>query len=66
MNIGTVKGILSPLHDARTIAEKLREEKKVLVHAYGNPLLKDYIRVSVGSIDTMKIFLNAFFEVDHK
>lgn len=57
---------IKPSHDARTIAEKLREEKKVLVHAYGNPLLKDYIRVSVGSIDAMKIFLNAFFEVDHK
>lgn len=57
---------IKPLHDARTIAKKLREEKKVLVHAYGNPLLKDYIRVSVGSIDAMKIFLSAFFEVDRK
>ena len=43
---------------------RLESEKKVLVHPYGNELLKDYLRVSVGSVKSMKIFLNAFFAVD--
>ena len=34
------------------------------VHPYGNELLRDYIRVSVGSADAMKIFLDVFYEVD--
>lgn len=50
--------------DARVVADKLKDEKKILVHAYGNPLLKDYIRVSVGSKNAMKKFLEGFFQVD--
>ena len=42
----------------------LEKEKKVLVHAYGNELLKDYLRISTGSKDAMKIFLDAFLEID--
>ena len=53
-----------PKNDARQVAERLEKEKKVLVHPYGNELLKDYLRVSVGSVDSMKIFLKAFFEID--
>lgn len=55
---------VKPKHDAKRIAARLAEEKSVLVHPYGNELLKDYIRVSVGSVDSMKIFLAAFFAVD--
>ena len=56
--------LVQPRHNAKEIAKRLEEEKKVLVHPYGNELLKDYIRVSVGSVDAMKIFLDAFYEVD--
>lgn len=49
--------------DAHEVSKEL-EEKKVLVHPYGNPLLKNYIRVSTGSKEAMAKFLSAFFEVD--
>ena len=55
---------IKPLHDAKAVADCLQTEKKVLVHAYSNPLLKDYLRVSVGSVNAMKRFLNAFLSVD--
>ena len=55
---------VKPRHDAKEITKRLEEEKQVLVHAYGNELLKDDIRVSVGSKEAMQIFLDAFFEVD--
>ena len=55
---------VKPHHDAKEITERLEKEKQVLVHAYGNELLKEYIRVSVGSKEAMQIFLDAFFEVD--
>ncbi|MGX8851834.1 pyridoxal phosphate-dependent aminotransferase [Amedibacillus sp. YH-ame10] len=51
-------------NDANEIARKLKEERKILVHDYSNDLLKNYIRVSIGSIDAMKIFLEAFFAID--
>ncbi len=51
-------------NDANVIANRLKQEKKILVHAYGNPLLKDYIRVSVGSANAMKVFLEGFFQID--
>ena len=55
---------IKPKHDARSIAKKLETEKKVLVHPYTNPLLKDFIRVSTGSKQAMQVFLDAFYEVD--
>jgi histidinol-phosphate aminotransferase len=55
---------VKPRNNAKEIAMRLETEKKVLVHPYGNEILKDYIRVSVGSIDAMKIFLDAFYELD--
>lgn len=54
---------IKPNRDAHDVAKKL-EEKDVLVHPYGNPLLKDYIRVSTGSKDAMEKFLSAFVKVD--
>jgi len=53
-----------PVHPAKEIAIRLEKEKHVLVHPYGNPLLKDYIRVSTGSQQAMEIFLTAFLDVD--
>ena len=55
---------LKPRHDAQEIAKRLEKEKQVLVHPYGNELLKDSLRVSVGSKKAMQIFLDAFFQVD--
>ncbi|MDE6655742.1 MAG: histidinol-phosphate aminotransferase family protein [Anaeroplasmataceae bacterium] len=55
---------IKPKSDALLLTEKLKTEKKILVHGYRNALLKDYIRVSTGSIKAMKIFLDAFFELD--
>ena len=50
--------------NAKEVSNLLEENKKILVHPYGNELLKDYIRVSVGSKESMKIFLDAFLEID--
>lgn len=55
---------VKPKHNAIDITNKLKREEKVLVHSYGNELLKDYIRVSVGSKKAMEIFFKAFLKVD--
>ena len=49
---------------AKDVADVLEKEKKILVHAYGHELLKDYIRVTIGSERVMKIFFDAFSKVD--
>ena len=54
---------IKPHRDAHEVAKAL-EERNVLVHPYGNPLLKDYIRVSTGSQKTMAMFLDEFISVD--
>jgi len=54
---------IKPRNDAHEVSKRL-EEEKVLVHPYGNPLLKDYIRVSTGSKAAMSKFFDAFMEVD--
>ena len=54
---------VKPRHDAHEVSKQL-EQMNVLVHPYGNPLLKDYIRVSTGSKVAMKKFLEAFKEAD--
>ena len=56
--------ILNEIVESESQGNRLATEKKVLVHPYRNDLLKDYLRVSVGSVESMKIFLNAFFEID--
>lgn len=54
---------IKPNRDAHEVAKAL-EEKNVLVHPYGNPLLKDYIRVSTGSRQSMEKFWRAFLAID--
>lgn len=56
---------VKPKHDACRIAEELEREYNILVHPYGNPMLKDYIRVSTGSMVAMQKFLAAFVEIDN-
>ena len=50
--------------DPYEVARRLKEEKQVLVHTFGHPLLKKYLRISIGSKAAMDIFLEAFLEVD--
>lgn len=54
---------IKPKRDAHEVAKEL-EKRNVLVHPYGSPLLKEYIRVSTGSKCAMKTFLNAFLAID--
>lgn len=54
---------IRPRHDAHEVSDRL-EKMNVLVHPYGNPLLKDFIRVSTGSKTAMRRFLGAFKEAD--
>ncbi len=55
---------VKPKRDAKELAKDLEEKYDVLVHAYGNPLLKDFIRVTTGSKESMDIFLEAFLAAD--
>lgn len=50
--------------DARLVAERLREEKKILVHGYDRPPLAGMLRVSTGDRRSMEPFLDAFLAVD--
>lgn len=54
---------IKPRSDAHEVSDRL-EKMNVLVHPYGNHLLKDYIRVSTGSKQAMGKFLEAFKEAD--
>lgn len=54
---------IKPNHDAHDVALRL-ERMNVLVHPYGNDLLRKYIRVSTGSRSAMEKFFGAFLEVD--
>lgn len=55
-----------PKHDAHELAKILEEKHKILVKTFGNPLLQDYLRVSIGSCESMELFLKAFYEEDEK
>ncbi len=55
---------VKPNKDAHRVAEMLEKEYNVLVHPYGNEMLKDLIRVSTGSKTAMQKFLTAFLKSD--
>ena len=55
---------IKPKTDARVLTRRLQEERRILVHAYGNPLLSKFIRVSTGSKAAMEPFLDAFLALD--
>lgn len=40
--------------DPHKLTKWLEEDKKILVHDYGNPVLSDYIRISTADVDSMK------------
>lgn len=53
-----------PRHDSELVAKRLEQEEHVLVKTFSNPFLKKYLRVSIGSKESMKVFLKAFLKVD--
>ena len=55
---------VKPHHNPKELVQKLANEKKVLVHGFDNELLKDFIRVSIGSKKAMEYFVQAFIEAD--
>lgn len=57
--------LVKPKHDAHEVSRRLAEEKKTLVHPYGNAMMKDMLRVTVGSVRAMEFFAKVFFEVDN-
>lgn len=57
---------IKPHRDALEVVKELEEEYNVLTHGYSNPLLRDYIRVSTGSVKSMETFLKYFYLVDRK
>jgi histidinol-phosphate aminotransferase len=50
--------------DAHFVSNVLEKDYKILVHPYKNPLLKNFLRVSIGSIESMNFFFSCFFKVD--
>ena len=55
---------VEPHTSTKKLAERLYQEKKVLVKTFGNELLERYLRVSVGSVAAMTKFLDAFYSLD--
>jgi histidinol-phosphate aminotransferase len=55
---------IKPHRNAHLVSNLLEKEKRILVHPYNNPVLKDYIRVSVGSKTAMQFFLESFLSID--
>ena len=55
---------IQPKNSPTQTAQKLKEEHGVLVKTFGHPLLRNYIRVTTGSIDSMAIFLGHFLKAD--
>ena len=56
--------LLRPKQDAHEIAHRLESQKRVLVHTYGNALMKDLLRVTIGSENAMAFFMQALLDVD--
>lgn len=58
--------LVKPKHDAHEVAKRLEIERKTLVHSYGNEMMKDMLRVTVGSRHAMEFFVKVFFEIDNE
>ncbi len=55
---------VKPKTSVALVEQRLREQEKVLVKTYRYDLLKDYIRVSTGSVRAMEFFAEKFLSVD--
>ena len=57
---------VAPKKDPEIVEKELKEKKKILVKSYSNQLLKQYLRISVGSPKAMGSFCKAFYEIDNE
>ena len=48
----------------KELEKELKEERKILIKTFGNPMLSEYIRVSTGSKNAMEFFVEKFLDVD--
>lgn len=55
-----------PNTSSKNLEQQLKETDKILIKTYGNDLLKDYIRVSTGSKEAMRFFVERFLAADTK
>lgn len=53
-----------PRRNPKVLEKGLKENHKILIKTYSNPLLERYIRVSTGSVKAMKFFVERFLEED--
>lgn len=58
--------LVKPKHDAHEIAKRMEIEYNTLVHAYNNIMMKDMLRITIGSRKSMEYFTKVFFEIDNK
>ena len=56
--------LIKPKTDPQKITLELERQKKILIHAYSGGLLREYIRISIGSRKSMEFMMDAFFELD--
>ena len=57
---------IQPKTDAKTVVERMKNEKKILIKQYPNVgSLGDCLRVSIGEKQYMALFLKALLELDH-
>ncbi|SCW34955.1 histidinol-phosphate aminotransferase [Lachnospiraceae bacterium C10] len=56
--------LMEPKTDPKELAKRLEEKHRVLIHTFGNELLKKYLRISTGSKKAMDLFLAALDEED--
>lgn len=55
--------LIKTKYPPKEVAQKLRESK-ILIKTYGNALLKDWVRITTGDVDTLKRFWDAFARVE--
>lgn len=56
--------LIKTKHKPADVEKILKERNRILVHTFSNPLLAEYMRVSIGSKAAMQIFVGAFLEAD--
>ena len=56
--------LMEPKTDPKELAKRLEEKHGVLIHTFGNELLKKYLRISTGSKNAMELFLDALDQED--
>ncbi|HOC03529.1 MAG TPA: histidinol-phosphate transaminase [bacterium] len=55
--------LVKPLHIKAEDLYKVLKEKRILVRYFGTPLLKDYLRITIGSKKEIKVLMSAIKEI---